>query len=98
MIFKELIDTYKKTWNEGPGWIVHVVGDGSDKSDLRIVRVNESPDFVGDVLTAFRGDRKIRRNGAIIHPLREGARKEKKARGWKTNYNSWSSQLDDEYY
>lgn len=78
------------------GWIVRVLGKGSDKSDYQITRVCEDVDFEGDTLTLAKSGRKIKRIGVKIHRYREGARKQKKEQHlWTSNSNSWASDYDD---
>jgi hypothetical protein len=92
------------------GWVVRVVGSGSDKSDYHIVHVVEEPGSQAEMLTALtrkllfcskcgknlkRRTIKFPRAGATVWKYREQARKDKASRKWTSNVNSWASQYYD---
>ncbi len=91
------VQQIKKPWQCWHGWMVRVVGDGSDKSHYQIIRVSEMPGFEGEFVSMFHGKtiRKVPRNGATIHQYRAQARADKKSRKWRTNQNSWHHQRED---
>ncbi len=101
--FDDLAFVSSKRMGRG-GWIVRVVGNGSDKSHYHVIRVAEEPGFIGDVVHFYskwgpygKGT-SFPRNGATIHEYRAQARADKKSRKWTSNYNSWSEQARDEPY
>lgn len=77
------------------GWAVRVVGQGVDKSEYYIVRVNEPVGYTGLTLTHFKGGRAFQRGETVVHATRAGARAEKKRRTvGKSNCNSWDDNGD----
>lgn len=80
---------------KGAGWVVRVIGDGTDKSHYQIIPVCEEPGSESEELTCARGKtaRKFKRNGATVWKYRAQARLQKKVEHkWVRNDNSYAKQ------